>query len=176
SRNPPSPRYPDAVIAPTAASAVSAMPPAITQRSPTRSASAPHATSVRTRPSVGADASSPACARGTPRWVCSSGMRKAGADWKTVPAAWARTAVASMSHGRTDPVRGVEAGCAGRLGAMRPSPYRRAAHPENVRSPGSAAAGTIDRDSYSLRDTIVVYQSHWQAALDHGALVRLILD
>jgi hypothetical protein len=91
SRNTPSSTYPCDSSAPTAARAVSASPPAITHFSPMRSVSAPQSTSVSTRPIVGMAASRPACARLSPRSVCSRGMRNAGVATKTVPKVCART-------------------------------------------------------------------------------------
>ena len=70
-----------------AITAVRARPPAITQRSPYRSARPPQAISVSTRPNVGAAASSPASASGRCRSTWSSGMSSAGALMKAVVAA-----------------------------------------------------------------------------------------
>lgn len=51
-------------------------------------------------PRFGAAAMSPACARGMPCTVCSSGMRKAGVASTTVVEVCAETDTASMAHGR----------------------------------------------------------------------------
>ena len=88
---------------------MSASPPAITQRSPIRSANAPQATSVTTIPTVGAEASSPASASDNPRSVCRSGIKKAGALTNTVPAVWAATPSASAVQARRIDIRPVGA-------------------------------------------------------------------
>ena len=86
------------VVAASAAIAVRPSPMEMTHFSPNLSAIAPHATSVRTMPKVGAAARVPACVNERPCSECSSGIKKAGVLTKTVPAAWAATPIPSIVH------------------------------------------------------------------------------
>src|SRR4051794_18667546 len=103
------------------AAVVAASPVRRGKRSPRRSATAPHATSVSITPSVGDAATRPASARVRPL-ACSAGMRNAGPCTITAVAAWASVLAASIAQRRAAPTA-----CAGpSVWVTRPSQLSRA--------------------------------------------------
>lgn len=154
--NPSSTGSPAASQAATTASVVSTRPPAMTTRSPNRSVIAPQAMSVRTMPKVGAAARTPATGRDVPR-LSRWGMRSAGADTTSVPAAWAATPRASIVQARAETGDVVVDRCGasvvgmGRLG--RSSSFRRGTvwYTRTVYHSRRHAARLVRRDRHDRR-------------------------